>query len=115
MRSTFRQVVLLLAAALCGGGVAVLVAGRATSHSTTVVSRLVRDAAASRASNVNPARGGTMTPAQIYRSDAPGVVVVRSTLVATQTDAFGLSQRQTEQALGSGFVIDTRGHILTNA
>ncbi len=59
-----------------------------------------------------------MTVNQIYRRAAPGVVQVTATQVATapSVDPFGLplpSQQQSE-ALGSGFVIDKAGHIVTN-
>jgi S1-C subfamily serine protease len=55
---------------------------------------------------------------QIYRKDAPGVVVVTATSTATAqnpADPFAAPQQQQQQALGSGFVIDKSGHILTNA
>ena len=50
---------------------------------------------------------------------APGVVQVTATSkVTTQPDPFldpfGVPQTQTQQALGSGFVIDKAGHIVTN-
>jgi S1-C subfamily serine protease len=59
-----------------------------------------------------------MTVNQIYRRAAPGVVQVTATQAATapSVDPFGLplpSQQQSE-ALGSGFVIDKAGHIVTN-
>jgi len=59
-----------------------------------------------------------MTVNQIYRRAAPGVVQVTATQVSTapSVDPFGLplpSQQQSE-ALGSGFVIDKAGHIVTN-
>jgi S1-C subfamily serine protease len=44
-----------------------------------------------------------LTAEQIYKSDAPGVVQV------TATDA-----SQSAQSLGSGFVVDKAGHIVTN-
>jgi S1-C subfamily serine protease len=56
---------------------------------------------------------------QIYRSSAPGVVHIETTLrVPQQNDPFfgnpfG-STTQTERALGSGFVIDRAGDIVTN-
>jgi S1-C subfamily serine protease len=54
---------------------------------------------------------------EIFRRDAPGVVQVTSTqVVAVPTDPFfdfG-PQTQTEKALGSGFVMDKAGHIVTN-
>jgi S1-C subfamily serine protease len=43
------------------------------------------------------------------------VVVVSATSIAHTTDVFGLPQTERQQALGSGFVIDRKGHILTNA
>jgi S1-C subfamily serine protease len=55
----------------------------------------------------------------IYRRSAPGVVQVTSTaVVETEPDPFFGNPfapgRQTQQALGSGFVIDKGGHIVTN-
>jgi S1-C subfamily serine protease len=49
-----------------------------------------------------PTTGG-LTAEQIYRRDAPGVVQI------TATDP-----TQSSQSLGSGFVIDKAGHIVTN-
>jgi S1-C subfamily serine protease len=62
---------------------------------------------------------------QIYRAAAPGVVQVTSTSVVrlenNTTDPFGFPipgfsfpQQETQRALGSGFVIDKAGHIVTN-
>jgi S1-C subfamily serine protease len=59
---------------------------------------------------------------QIYRAAAPGVVQVTSTSVVRldeNTDPFGFPvpsfpQQETQRALGSGFVIDKAGHIVTN-
>src|SRR5262245_50288357 len=53
--------------------------------------------------------------ATIYRRDAPGVVVITAT--ETQHVAptfFSPAQTQKVQSLGSGFVIDGKGDILTN-
>jgi S1-C subfamily serine protease len=58
-----------------------------------------------------------MSDEQIYQRDAPGVVQITATsTVHTQQDPFGFlpPTAQTEQALGSGFVIDKAGHIITN-
>jgi S1-C subfamily serine protease len=106
-----RSLILPLAlAAVLGGGVAaaavVAVDGNGSSTPTTVT------VAAPAASSSTPAAAATSTPAtapaaasagtksvaQIYRDSAPGVVRV------TQA-----------QGQGSGFVIDSEGHILTNA
>jgi S1-C subfamily serine protease len=62
-----------------------------------------------------------LTIHEIYARAAPGVVQVTATRrVAVQTDpfldpfGFGGSTAETEEALGSGFVIDKAGHIVTN-
>ena len=54
--------------------------------------------------------------ADIYRRSAPGVVQITTTSRgATSTDVFGNSvPGQTQRALGSGFVIDKEGHVVTN-
>ena len=105
----------LTAAAICGGLIAMLAGGHVTTHDATTVTRIVQPATGAQNVTDQPAGAGAMTPAQIYRRDAPGVVVVRSILTATTTSPFGLPQKSSEQALGSGFVIDADGHILTNA
>jgi S1-C subfamily serine protease len=100
MMAYLRQGALLATAAAVGGGTAVAL-GRATTteHSTTTI-RQVAIAA-------GPASGAsttaTLNAAQVYKRDAPGVVVVNAVL------------QKHARALGSGFVIDRRGHILTNA
>ncbi len=62
-----------------------------------------------------PARTG-VTPEKIYQRDAPGVVQITSTTVTQQSnDPFGFpTGPQTSESLGSGFVIDKAGHIVTN-
>ncbi len=61
-------------------------------------------------------RGKALSINEIYRRSSPGVVQITSTTVVEQVDpfGFGLPERQTEKALGSGFVIDKSGHIVTN-
>jgi S1-C subfamily serine protease len=62
-----------------------------------------------------------LTIHEVYERAAPGVVQVTATSrVAVQSDpfldpfGFGGSTAETQQALGSGFVIDKSGHIVTN-
>jgi S1-C subfamily serine protease len=58
-----------------------------------------------------------LTAEAIYKRDAPGVVQITATTVTTTpADPFGFSPplRQTAESLGSGFVIDKAGHIVTN-
>jgi putative serine protease PepD len=59
--------------------------------------------------------GDTLTPAAIYRRDAPGVVVITATTTKQVAPTF-FTPPQTEkvQSLGSGFVIDGKGDIVTN-
>ena len=65
-------------------------------------------------------QGNRLTINEIYRRSAPGVVQITATSsVRGQPDPFfgnpfGQTQSQTQQALGSGFVIDKAGHIVTN-
>src|ERR671926_1756717 len=60
---------------------------------------------------------------QIYRAAAPGVVQVTSTSVVRVDNGnpfgfdipgFSFPQQETQRALGSGFVVDKAGHIVTN-
>jgi S1-C subfamily serine protease len=116
MTAYVRQGVLVVAAAAVGGASAVALgrAGVAASSTTTTVRRV---AVAQAPVNVS-STASALNAAQIYRRDAPGVVVVNATSVRRVTDPldpFAPSQTERSQALGSGFVIDRRGHILTNA
>ncbi len=82
----------------------------------TIVRELADQSAAGTASPVAfPQTGKPLTIHEIFRRSAPGVVQVTSTsVVRTQDPFFGLPQQQTQSALGSGFVIDKAGHIVTN-
>ncbi|HTX68940.1 MAG TPA: trypsin-like peptidase domain-containing protein [Thermoleophilia bacterium] len=59
------------------------------------------------------ASGSGLTPQQIYSNLSGGVVMVLSDFGSSGTDVFG--QSQSSQALGTGFVVDKQGYILTNA
>ena len=57
---------------------------------------------------------------QIYGNSAPGVVQITTTSIQTVEpdpflSPFGFPEQQEQEALGSGFVIDKSGHIVTNA
>jgi len=112
MNIYLRNGALLMAAALTGGGAAFAV-NSAQPQSRAIVST------ASPAENVAaPVRTG-LSVNSIYRRTAPGVVVVTATSTTSSstspTDPFSAPQSQQSQSLGSGFVIDKSGHILTNA
>jgi S1-C subfamily serine protease len=101
-------------AALALGGAALL-GGFAAASTTTV--REVQPFAASSATAFHT--GKALSINQIYREAAPGVVQVTATQVvrAPEVDpffGFPFPQSERQQALGSGFVIDKAGHIVTN-
>jgi S1-C subfamily serine protease len=100
----------LLGAGLALGGAAAF--GGLSGSTTTVREVHV-------ASPVAAGPGKELTINDIYRRAAPGVVQVTSTTVVTvPSDSFFGSplfpQQQQEQSLGSGFVVDKAGHIVTN-
>src|SRR5919205_1670075 len=81
-------------------------------HTTTVVQQApLRGQAASSSGE------GGLTPRDIYKRAAPGVVFIRAQVVEdTQSPFdFGFPQQQRGEATGSGFVLDKKGTILTNA
>jgi S1-C subfamily serine protease len=69
---------------------------------------------------VTEARGGkALTVNEIYRRAAPGVVQVTATQVVSSPRVdpffgFPFPSQQEAEALGSGFLIDKAGHIVTN-
>ena len=114
---SLRFVELLVVAAVGGalalGGAALL--GKLGSHTTIQqVSPLAQGGGLGNVALQAPTTKG-LTPERIYRQDAPGVVQITATSVTQTTDPFNLQpSTQTQQSLGSGFVIDKAGHIVTN-
>jgi putative serine protease PepD len=106
----------LFAAALLGGvvvlgGAAAL--GKLGDHTTVIR----QDAIPSSAASVVFAQSKPMSINDIYRASAPAVVHIETTSRFQQSsDFFGspFGATQTQRALGSGFVIDKAGHIVTN-
>jgi S1-C subfamily serine protease len=81
-------------------------------HTTTVVQQ-----APLRGQDASGGGEGGLTPRDIYKRAAPGVVFIRAQVVE-QTPSrfdFGFPQEQRGEATGSGFAIDPDGTILTNA
>jgi S1-C subfamily serine protease len=111
-----------LPAAAFGGAVAALGGAALLFGIGNGGTTIVREEIATPASPASFRGNNRLSINAIYRAAAPGVVQVTSTRrVAQPTDAFGdlfgfpqTTQTQTEQALGSGFVIDKVGHIVTN-
>lgn len=116
---SFRALELLVVAAVGGalalGGAAVL--GKLGSDTTIEqISRPLVGSGTSASVQV-PSTAKALSAEEIYRRDAPGVVQITATGIApAQIDPYNLlpATPQTEQSLGSGFVIDKAGHIVTN-
>jgi S1-C subfamily serine protease len=107
----------LLAAGVLGAGLALGGAAvfGALDGGTTTVREVQTGASPAAASTPDHA----LSINDIYRRAAPGVVQVTSTTVVNvpSDPFFGnpfLPQREQEQSLGSGFVVDKAGHIVTN-
>ena len=109
-------VVAVLGAAIGLGGAALF--GKLGNHTTIQQVSPLSSGGLGNASLPSPTHGRSAE--QIYRQDAPGVVQITATSTSTaqpQVDPFGNlfpSVPQTSEALGSGFVIDKAGHIVTN-
>jgi S1-C subfamily serine protease len=111
--------------ALLGGlvvavvGTVLLLTGAVKSKGggTTTVEQTMSAPVASQSSGEN--EGGGNTVDQIYKADGGGVAFIESTIAPTESaegfNPFGESESQGGgTATGSGFVIDDKGHILTN-
>jgi S1-C subfamily serine protease len=51
---------------------------------------------------------------EVYEESEGGVVQIKTTAVVETPDFFGPPQQEPQRGLGSGFVIDKSGHIVTN-
>jgi S1-C subfamily serine protease len=108
----------LLIAAVAGGVVAL--SGAAMTgfgEATSTVREVIRESGPGAAVVASDSRSGrALTIAEIYQRAAPGVVQVTSTTRVDQAeDPFvPFELPQTQRALGSGFVIDKTGYIVTN-
>ena len=106
------MVAILLAAAIVGGiagaAIGVLLAGNENGDTNQVVSFP--------AQATSPASSGSdADPGAVYRSDAPGVVVITDTQTRVGPgDAVQPVGQEKVGALGSGFVLDANGDIVTN-
>ena len=104
------------AAAVLGGGVAL--AGAAAFGDLGGNTTTVREVASQAAPAVSQVPPKALSIGDIYQRSAGGVVQVTSTSVVTvpADPFFGnlFPSQQQQQSLGSGFVIDKTGHIVTN-
>jgi S1-C subfamily serine protease len=111
----------LLAAAIAGGTVAVIGAALVgTGEHTTTIRELVPNPPSVAGDVSQTSQERPLTVRAIYDHDAPGVVQVTTTtkVKLPQTDwfgnPFGPSGTEVQRSLGSGFVIDKAGYIVTN-
>ena len=116
--STAKPVAALVAASLLGGGAALGGAWALGAFDEQPAATPVARVAPSAAADAAPASTGptAIDVAAIYKRSAPGVVQITSTSRgAPSTDIFGNPvPGQSQRALGSGFVLDKDGHVVTN-
>jgi S1-C subfamily serine protease len=109
----------LLVAAVLGAGLALGGAALFGDLGKTTTVREIQAAASPVAATTISGNGARPSINDIYKRAAPGVVQVTSTtIVNVPTDPFFgnplVPQQQRQQSLGSGFVVDKAGHIVTN-
>jgi S1-C subfamily serine protease len=86
-----------------------------TGGKTTVVQRQAPLAASVPGAPAAEQSSGGLTVGDIYRKVAPGIAYIEATIVQTTSSPFGFPQQQRGQATGSGFVLNRKGYIATNA
>jgi S1-C subfamily serine protease len=109
----------LLVAAVLGAGLALGGAAIFGDLGKTTTIREIQAAASPAAATAISGNGARLSINDIYKRAAPGVVQVTSTtIVNVPADPFFgnplVPQQQRQQSLGSGFVVDKAGHIVTN-
>jgi S1-C subfamily serine protease len=113
---TARALAIPLAAAVLGGGVTagiLLESGAVGRGKTTTI---VQQAPLTSAAPASESRASGLTARDIYKQAAPGVVYVRARSMQATQSPFEVFPRQQENvSTGSGFVLDEKGHVLTNA
>jgi S1-C subfamily serine protease len=116
LRSFASRTVPLVAAGAIGAGAAVGIgfAAGLGDDGTTVVQETAPPAQAAASEPASFAtEDGSLTVAEIYSRTAPGVVRVTPVATGTGLDPFAPAEGE-PLGNGSGFVIDTQGHIVTN-
>jgi putative serine protease PepD len=98
----------LLVAAVLGGGVVLGIDKAVGDEGSTTV---IREVTGGTAESTAFRNSGGKTISEIYASAKRGVVQVLATSVVSDNPFFGAQQAR---VLGSGFVIDKSGHVVTN-
>jgi S1-C subfamily serine protease len=109
----------LLAAGVLGAGLALGGVALFGDLGKTTTIREIQASSAPAAVTLSPSSRTALSINDIYKRAAPGVVQVTSTtIVNVPSDPFFgnplAPQQQRQQSLGSGFVVDKAGHIVTN-
>jgi putative serine protease PepD len=104
-----RRLIPVIAGAIAGGAIALIVASGGTTRNTTTVIQQARGASTVPASLKT---GVGMTVNQIYREDSPGVVDILVTAKSTSGGLFGGSQES--EGEGAGVVLNKQGDIVTD-
>ena len=113
---TARALAIPFAAAVLGGGVTAGVLLGTGAVSDGGMTTIVEQAPLTSSAPATASRASGLTARDIYRRAAPGVVFVRARSVQATQSPFEVFPRQQENvSTGSGFVLDEKGHILTNA
>ena len=119
--SSPRSLIALLAATAVLGGAAgagiVAIAGTGNSTNTTAT---VTQPVASTGDGVSSSSSSSsgLNPTALYAAAAPGVVDITSRGINGASDSqnpFGGPSQQSSTATGTGFVVDSKGHIVTAA
>ena len=108
MQASLTSVGALLAAGVLGGAIAVGVDQSVGEDGTTTV---IREVGVGTAESTVFRNTTGRTISDIYATSRRGVVQVLATTVVSENPVFGAQEKQ---ALGSGFVIDKSGHVVTN-
>ena len=112
----------LVTAALAGGVVALAgaallwgIGGHSSSSDDALAPIAVGDAGITAPSSRFRQVERPLTIGEVYRGARPGVVRVSTESIVQSTDPLGFFQtRQAQRGLGSGFVIDKAGYVVTN-
>jgi len=115
-----RTLVIVLAAALVGGltgaviGVA-LDGGDTSSQAADLPLATPTELPTTTAQNAHQASRADLSPEAVYREDAPSVVLITDTRTQTVPGSLFLPpSKEQVGSLGSGFVIDRQGDVVTN-
>ncbi len=99
-----------VAGAIAGGAIGLALSGGNSSNEETVLTT-----APTAAAEPSGAPGAALSPEEIYRSSSPGVVVITDTQVTSvPATPFTPPVQQQVSTLGSGFVLDRQGDVVTN-